>query len=203
MTTPNRIPLIGLLLVQLVIGYEWAMSGLTKVARGGFPQGLAAELREKSEGAASWYKSFLDSVVIPNAGGWGYAIESGELLVGVALIGTALLWLLSWDRLQPRGRRLLLLLIAGAALAGSLMNVSFHLANGSAHPWLIPAGGFDEGVDVDSLMPLIQLTLAGVSLAVWRALGREEVARHGFTAPQDLTSAPATSRGPKTQRKKV
>lgn len=56
-------------------------------------------------------------------------------------------------------------------LAGVAMNVGFHLANGSAHPWLIPEDGFDEGVDLDSLMPAIQLVLAGVSGRLW-LLGR-------------------------------
>jgi len=28
---------LGLLAVQIVIGYEWFMSGLTKIVRGGFP----------------------------------------------------------------------------------------------------------------------------------------------------------------------
>ena len=37
----NRIPLIGLLVIQTAIGYEWAMSDLTKIVRGGFPSGLA------------------------------------------------------------------------------------------------------------------------------------------------------------------
>ncbi len=49
----SRFPFVGLLLVQLLVGYEWLMSGLTKVVRGGFPGGLAAELREKSEGQAA------------------------------------------------------------------------------------------------------------------------------------------------------
>src|SRR5262249_19506742 len=63
----GRIPLIGLLVVQLLVGYEWLMSGLTKIVRGGFPSGLADELRDKSQGAAGWYKSLLDGSVIPHA----------------------------------------------------------------------------------------------------------------------------------------
>jgi hypothetical protein len=53
--------LIGLLAVQLIVGYEWLMSGVTKIVRGDFPSGLAGELREKSEGMSGWYKSFLAS----------------------------------------------------------------------------------------------------------------------------------------------
>lgn len=46
----SRLPLQGLLVIQILIGYEWLMSGLTKLARGGFPSGLTAELEEKSQG---------------------------------------------------------------------------------------------------------------------------------------------------------
>ena len=185
----NRIPLIGLLLIQTAIGYEWAMSGLTKMVRGGFPSGLAAELRDKSEGAASWYRSFLDGVVIPHASSWGYAIEIGELLIGVVLIAAALLWIFSWERMHAQQRQLLLVSIAAAALAGVVMNISFHLANGSPHPWLIPKSGFDEGVDLDSLMPFIQLVLAGVSLKLWAVLRREGRARKVKPAPAAVAKA--------------
>src|SRR6266567_3907261 len=66
-TGASRIPLVGLLLVQLFVGYEWFMSGLTKIVRGGFAGGLAKELGDKSSGAAHWYKSFLDGAIIPHA----------------------------------------------------------------------------------------------------------------------------------------
>lgn len=185
-TAAARYGLMGLLLVQLFIGYEWFVSGLTKMVRGGFPSGLADELTEKSEGAAGWYTSFLDEIVIPNGTAFGYLIEIGELLVGVALVAAALLWLVGWARLSQRGRTAVLLVTALAALAGILMNVNFHLANGSAHPWLIPEEGFDEGVDLDSLMPAIQAVLLFVSVAVLRAIRREQRASvsSGATALQ-------------------
>jgi hypothetical protein len=37
----ESLPLVGLLFVQLLVGYEWFVSGLTKVVRSGFPGGLA------------------------------------------------------------------------------------------------------------------------------------------------------------------
>ena len=167
----NRIPLMALLVIQAAIGYEWAMSGLTKIVRGGFPSGLAAELRDKSQGAPSWYRSFLDGSVIPHATTWGYAIEITELVIGVALIATAAIWLLRWESLSATRQQALLLGVAAAALAGVVMNISFHLANGAPHPWLIPKSGFDEGVDLDSLMPFIQLVIAAGALRMW-ALAR-------------------------------
>ena len=155
----GRMGLAALLAIQALIGYVWLMSGLVKVVRGGFPSGMAEELREKSEGISGWYKSFLDGTVIPNAEVFGYLIVAGELIVGVALIAAAAVWLFRWDRLPYRGRVIVLGATALAAFGAIFLNLNFHLANGSAHPWLIPEDGFDEGVDLDSLMPLIQLTL--------------------------------------------
>lgn len=168
----SRLPFIGLLLVQLLIGYEWLMSGLTKFVRGGFPSGLAAELKEKSEGAPGWYRSFLDGTVIPHASTFGYLIETGELVVGLALVAAALVWMLRWERLPDSGRVAVLATTALASLAAIFMAVNFHLANGAPHPWLIPQSGFDEGIDLDSLLPAMQLVLVGVSVGLLRALRR-------------------------------
>jgi hypothetical protein len=180
-----RIPLLGLLAIQIIIGYEWFMSGLTKLIRGGFPSGLAEELTEKSEGIGGWYRDFLDDVVIPNATGFGYLIELSELAVGVALIAAAAAWLVAWERIGTGGRTAVLAATAIAALGGVLMNVAFHLANGSAHPWLIPGDGFDEGVDLDSLLPAIQLVLAAVAIGTWLSLRRESrvLAPGGHSGP--------------------
>ena len=166
----SRLPLIGLLLVQVFVGYEWFMSGLAKIVRGGFPSGLSKNLAERSSGAAHWYKSFLDGSIIPNATAFGYLIEIGELLIGIALIAAALTWLLRWERLPQNGRLAVLATTILAALGGIFMAVNFHIANGATHPWLIPKSGFDESVDLDSLLPMVQLVLVGVSVAYWRSL---------------------------------
>ena len=160
----GQLALLGLVVVQLFLGYEWFMSGLTKIWRGGFPGGLADELKEKSEGTVGWYKSFLDGSVIPNARAFGYLSEIGELLIGIVIIGTAVAGIGRRTRLSDRAR--LFLLVANAlALVGAIaMNINFHLANCSPHPWLIPEDGFDEGVDLDSLLPLLQLVLLVISV---------------------------------------
>ena len=190
-----RAGLFGLLAIQIVIGYEWFMSGLTKLVRGGFPSGLADELTEKSEGVEGWYRDVLDDVVIPNATGVGYLIEISELLVGIGLIAAALTWLFAWERVGATGRAVALGVTVLAALGGVVMNVAFHLANGSAHPWLIPGDGFDEGVDLDSLMPAIQLVLAAVSAGTWLALRRERQALR----PSGVQAVPGASpASPKT-----
>lgn len=110
--------------------------------------------------------------MVPNGSVFGYLIEIGELIIGVALMAAAAMWLFRWQRLDLRARSVVLLGTAIAAAGGLLMNINFHLANGSAHPWLIPSSGFDEGVDLDSLMPAIQIVLIAVSVGVsgWRCV---------------------------------
>ena len=186
-----RLALRGLLVVGLFVGYEWFMSGLTKVVRGGFPSGLADELREKSEGAAGWYRSFLDGTVIPNGRTFGVLIELGELAIGIGLIGAAVVLFARWDRLSYRWEMGTLGVIALASLGATLMNVAFHLANGSPHPWLVPKDGFDEGVDLDSLLPLIQIVFLVISTRLLLTLRRDHAAaRAGGHIPPPAHPAP-------------
>jgi hypothetical protein len=48
------------------------------------------------------------------------------------------------------------------------MNVNFHLTNGSAHLWVVAADPFEEGLDLDSVMPVIQLTISAVAFVFLR-----------------------------------
>ena len=172
----SHLALRGLLVIGLFVGYEWLMSGVTKLVRGGFPSGLADELREKSEGVAGWYGDFLNGTVIPNGRAFGVLIEVGELAIGAGLIIAAIVLLARWDRLSYRSEMTTLAVIDVASLGATLMNVAFHLANGSAHPWLVPQDGFDEGVDLDSLLPLIQLVFVVIAARLMVLLRREHVA---------------------------
>ena len=163
---------VGLLTIQLVIGYEWFVSGLTKLWRGGFAAGLSNELRDKSTGVSGVYRSFLDRVVIPHGWAFGWFVMGAELAVGVALLGAAGVLLARRRPLHVTSGQMLLAITVIASIGGILMNVAFHLANGAPHPWLIPTSGFDEGVDLDSLMPLVQLALAIVATKLF-LLGRQ------------------------------
>jgi len=169
-TAVSRLPLIGLLLIQLFVGYEWFDSGVTKIVRGGFPSGLAADLHDRVKSAPGWYRNFIDDSVIQHSVVLGYLIEIAELLAGLALIVAALVWLLRWERLPRLGRLAVLASTIVAAAAGVFMAVNFHLANGGSHPWVIPKSGFDESVDLDSLLPVLQLIFIVVSVGTWRSL---------------------------------
>ncbi len=164
----SRPLLVGLLGIQIFLGYEWVVSGLSKVLSGTFVSGLAAEMTDKSAGLSGWYKSFLDGTVIPNAELFGVLVQTGELVLGALLIATAILWLTRWSTLGFGARQLLLVVIVLAGVATTIMNVNFHLANGASHPWLIAAAPFDEGVDLDSLMPIIQIIISAVAFTFLR-----------------------------------
>ena len=164
--------MVGLLVVEMVIGYEWFMSGLVKFVRGDFPSGLAGELMKKAPEMAPWYGSFIRSAVIPNGVAFGYAIEIAELLAGIVLIAGPLIWLLAWARVSDGVRSSVLLLTAVATIGATFLAINLHFANGASHPWFLPADEFDEGLDLDSVLPVMQLLIATVSIVLFRRLRR-------------------------------
>jgi uncharacterized membrane protein YphA (DoxX/SURF4 family) len=155
-----RTAAIGFLLVQVVIGYEWLSSGLTKLKHGDFPGGLANDLHERATHASSWYGNFLDSVVIPHASTWGYAIEIAEVAIGVTLIVSAVARLMHPMRSVTAW---LAGLTAAAAFGGLLLALNLTFANGYGVGPIGP-DSFDEGITLDVLLIGIQAILCGVSL---------------------------------------
>jgi thiosulfate dehydrogenase [quinone] large subunit len=158
----------ALLLVQLVVGYEWLFSGLTKLHRGDFPDGLAAALDDAGKGAPGWYRDFLSGSVVPHAHAFGYAIEVAELLVGLVLVGGAFALLLGGDRISVRARGVLRLAAAGASAVALVLLVNFELASGGHFGLRLAADSFDEGVDLDTLMIGLQLALLVYGLSALR-----------------------------------
>ena len=58
--------------------------------------------------------------------------------------------------------------VAAAALIGTFMSLNFHMAMGATAPWAISPDPNDQGVDLDSLMMIMQLVLVSVSVgAIW------------------------------------
>lgn len=162
--------LLGLLAIQIFLGYEWLMSGLSKVLAGDFASGLAGTLSDQTKDMSGPYKSFVDGVVIPNGQLFGYLVMAGELALGLLLIGAALLWITRWSQMNYKGRQAVLGLIVLAGFVAIFMNINFHIAGGASHPWLIAADPNGEGVDLDSLMPIIQIIISGTAFAFLRRL---------------------------------
>lgn len=168
--------MIGLLVVQMIIGYEWLLSGIAKFTKGDFASGLADDLAEAANAASGWYASFLNSAIIPNATAFGYLIETAEVLTGIALIVGPLIWIFAWNRIPEGLRTTTLVLMIAAAIGGIFMAVNFHLANGANHPWVVPDSGFDEGVDLDLLLVAIQSVITVVQIIVLNRIRQERTA---------------------------
>jgi len=78
-----------LLPLRLTIGLAFLVSGQQKVAAGNWGAGYESRLYEfvvaNLENAYSFYRPFLESVVMPNAGKFAVLVSWGELLVGVSV----------------------------------------------------------------------------------------------------------------------
>jgi hypothetical protein len=165
---------VTLLVVQIIMGYEWLVSGITKVASGTFVSGLADNLRSDADSAPGFYRNLIHNTLIPNARTLAVLIEIGEVAVGLVFIAAAIVWLTRWPRLSGTARMALLGTTMLAALVASFMALNFHLARGGNHPWLIPADGMDETIDVDTVLVLMQTTLFAFAGYVLLRIRREE-----------------------------
>ncbi len=163
-----------LALIQAIVGYEWLVSGANKVLSGQFPQGLAAALDDGLKGNPNgWYVSFVRGVVLPHSVFYGYVIELAEVGIGLALLGGALLLI---GRIPSRGERYYRLArveigaAALAALACLVLCVNFHFYMGDGLiSALNPGAPFDEGIDLDTLLPPIAAIVFALNtrLLIW------------------------------------
>lgn len=179
---------VALLLVQICIGYEWLISGLTKAVHGDFTSGLAAQLAEMSKSASAWYRSFLTNGVIPHSQAFAYAIVAAELVAGVLLLGAGIALLVRGSRMSARIQRDLRLVTAAAALVGLVLAVNFELANGGTFGLSLAKDSFDEGVDLDTIMIGLQ-----AALFVFGVKGLVRHERRAPISPSRSSSSPSSS----------
>lgn len=86
------------LVVRLYAGYAWLEAGYEKLISPtwtgsqagtslmGFAKGALAKTTGTHADVTGWYAGFLQSVVIPNAAIWSWAVTLGEIAVGIGLI---------------------------------------------------------------------------------------------------------------------
>lgn len=151
--------------VQGLVGVEWLVSGANKVFSGTFAQGLAAELgADLKDNPNLWYGALLRGVVMPHSLAFGFLIEWTELAIGIALL-SGLVLLLARSRPAGTGQSRLeageLAAVVGAALVGAFLCVNFHFLMGDGLvPSFNPGHPFDEGIDLDTLLPPLSLLIA-------------------------------------------
>lgn len=185
--------------IQGIIGWEWFMSGGNKLFSGQFPQGLAGTLNDGIKNNPNgWYVSILQHAIIPNSIFWGYLIEWTEIIIGIVLIGSALL-LLTRPRMpgEPQHRMGVLYCIATiiAAAMGAFQNINFHFwMGGWVIPTFDPSAPFNEGVDLDALLPLFFLTIIIANFALIQQLTGKKLFRRRTAqlSPEATLAAPVT-----------
>ena len=150
--------------VQLVIAWEWLVSGANKILSGSFPQGLADVLRQgMQDNPNGWYVALLERGVLPHSVFCGYLIEETEILVGFALLIGAVALTGPMRRRGAPEHRLLTVEIGAATVATlvcAFLCVNFHFFMGdSIIPWINPSNAYNEGITLDTLMPPLSILL--------------------------------------------
>jgi thiosulfate dehydrogenase [quinone] large subunit len=160
----------GLAAVQLVLAYEWLLSGINKVLNPNFTLQLAATLQQNISGNPyGWYGALLRAIVLPHAGLFGVLTELGEVSIGLTLLGSALLWLRRpHSRLTIQAGKVACLALTGAVF----LPLNFFFMSGDPVPWINPANAFNEGVSIDALIPLLSATLLVANLRAVRTTTR-------------------------------
>jgi thiosulfate dehydrogenase [quinone] large subunit len=82
-TSLKRWPIV---LLRVYTGVFFAWHGIGKVSRENFQESMQGFLNSQVENSFSFYRPFIESVVLPNSALFGNLVAWGELTIGVALI---------------------------------------------------------------------------------------------------------------------
>lgn len=179
--TGGQLPNIALVGLQLLVGYEWLVSGVDKLLFGLFPERLGGLLAPLVSGGQlpGFFAALLRQVAVPNAMFFGYLIEWAETLAGVGLIIAGLMALLR-PLVERHLRGTLAVIFAGslrllgflaplAAAGAGLLGLSFFFLDGLPTPWFTPSIAYGGAIDTG-----LFLAAASVVLVVGQLLQRRQ-----------------------------
>ncbi|HEX8917908.1 MAG TPA: hypothetical protein VF898_05370 [Chloroflexota bacterium] len=155
--------------LQIVLAYEWLVSGLDKIGNTHFDNQLVSLLQQSTQGNRyGWYVSLVHQIVLPNHTLFALLDQGSEIAIGIALLLGGGLGLL-----RPQARITVdAALAASAALLGStFLALNYFVQGNTLIPWINPANAFVPGVDINSFVAVISLVLfvANVCLLLkWR-----------------------------------
>lgn len=170
----RNIALAGL---ELLIGYEWLVSGVDKLLYSGFPGTLSNLLASALSGGRlpGFFAALLRVLVMSSAVVFGYLIEWGETLAGLGLIAAGLVELLrptakqrltgAWSAAFAHGARLLDALAPVAAAGAGLLGLSFFLLDGLPSPWFMPSIAYGGALDTGLFLAAASVVLLASRLA--------------------------------------
>ena len=160
----NRSSRYLLAAVQAILGWEWLMSGGNKLLAGNFPEGLGSALSNGLKGKPDgWYVNFVQTVILPHSVLFGYLIEISEVFIGFILLGGVLLLLgkpRPSDDAQHSGAVGICVAVMIAAAIAAFQNINFHFwMGGWVLPTFTPRAPYNEGIDLDGLLPPLFLII--------------------------------------------
>lgn len=120
-------------MLRVYAGVFFANAGIAKIGRGNFDEGMSRFLSANLDAAFSFYRSFVEAVVLPNKSVFAVLVSWGELAIGIGLV--------------------LGLATRYAAFAGAFMVTNF---------WFAKGAGFLDGTNHDVVWLFILLTLGFV-----------------------------------------
>lgn len=173
---PDQIPRLPLWLcvVQVILAYEWLVSGINKLLDAGFSGQLMALLSQSTHSNPTGvYSTVMTRLVLPNHTLVAWVTPWTETSVGAVLALGAILWVA-----RPRARSTVL--VAGASclalLTAATLDLNYNLINGGGLPWINPANATTNGISIDVMLLSIALALCAANAQV---CGRWRHARQG------------------------
>jgi hypothetical protein len=171
--TNTNVALAGL---QLVIGYQWLVSGIDKVLLGAFPAQIGPLLAGQlaSGKLPEYFAALLRALVVPNAPVFGYAIMLGETLAGLGLVAAGVFnFLRPLFETRASGRlweifaltdRLMTGLAPLAALGAGLLGLSYYVLDGAPTIWFTPSLAYGGAIAPALVVALASLVLVAAQV---------------------------------------
>lgn len=151
--TRKKAHLWPITVLRVYTGVFFLIYGWGKIRNPEFESGLTGFVTSRLEESFGFFRSFLESVVLPNTGLFAVLVSWGEFLIGIALIvGLATRW---------------------ASIAGALMVAAF---------WFTKGQGFFDAMNHDSIWFMVFVVLATVHAGRAHGLDERLADRFRFLA---------------------
>jgi hypothetical protein len=178
----KRLPLSGntalasSALIQAVLGVEFVLSGLNKLADSRYVSEFGAFVRATPGATSGVLSALVRALVLPNADLFARLIELSELTIGVALLTGAV----EIGRRRFAGRlgapheyeRPLALASAVAGLAAAGLTLSIGILMGEGFPGVAAGNAFDSAIPIELFIVPLGIAIAWVEFGRFRALRR-------------------------------
>ena len=141
-----------IVLLRVYTGVFFVVHGYGKISGGTFSNGMVGFLNSQ-ENMYGWYRSIVESVILPNSGLFAFLVSWGELAVGISMI--------------------LGLATRYGAIAGAFMLANFWWAKGMS---------IMAGQNHDFMWVMIFIVLAGLHAGRTMSLDERLVGKYRFLA---------------------